>query len=176
LINGDFLDILRALANPNRRNMVQILLKKETHIAALARELNISNPVALKHARILEENGLIEREKVGNTHILHIRKDALKKIRLASELFEKPISFSVAKGTLLLDALSKVEGLEIENTKQGAFIKAVDGKEGYFVFEINGKFPTKPIEEIEISGRTEIELKRLLPVIGKKIVFETAGK
>lgn len=166
------MDLFRALGNPNRRNMIQILLTKEAHIAALAKELNISSPVALKHARILEENGLIEREKLGNTHVLRIRKEALKKLKLASELLEKPLVFNVKKGEKLLNALEKVSGLEIDKAKQGAFIKRIDGKDGYFVFEINGKFPTKPIEEITLNEKTEIELKRLLPVIGKKIIFE----
>lgn len=166
------MDLFRALGNSNRRNMIQILLTKEAHIAALAKELNISSPVALKHVRILEENGLIEREKLGNTHVLRIRKEALKKLKMASELLEKPLVFNVKKGEKLLDALEKVSGLEIDKAKQGAFIKRIDGKDGYFVFEINGKFPTKPIEEITLNEKTEIELKRLLPVIGKKIIFE----
>ncbi len=166
------MDFFNALANSNRRQMVQILLKKETHIAAIARELKVSNPVALKHARILEEAGIIEREKIGNIHLLKIRKEALKKIKIAWGLFEKPLVLNVKKGTTLLTALSKVDGLEISNSKKGAFIKSVDGKDGYFVFEINGRFPNKPIEEIKVEGKMEIDLKRLLPVIGKKIVFE----
>ncbi len=163
------MDIFKVLGNKNRINMLKILMKQSTHISGLARELNISVPVALRHAIILEQAGFIERQKAGNTHFLKVREEAVNKIRKAFQLFEKPLIVEVQKGTKMIDALKKVSGLKIEETKDGAFISEVDGKKGYYIFEVNGKLPDKPADKLEINKSVEIELKQLLPVIGKKI-------
>ena len=166
------MDAFKVLGNPNRRSILQILMKKDMHIAKIARELNISNPVALKHVLVLEEVGLIEREKIGNTHVLHIRQEAVKKIRQAFGLFEESFVVRVKKGTSLLDALRKVSGLKFEKRSDGSYITEIDGKEGYYTYEVNGKLPDKSADAFLLEKDCEIELKRLLPIVGKKIVVK----
>lgn len=166
------MDTFRVFGNSNRRNILQILMKKDIHIAEIARELNISNPVALKHVCVLEEVGLIEREKIGTTHVLRIRKEAVKKIRQAFGLFEESFVVKVKKGTSLLDALCKVSGLKFEKRPDGAYITEIDGKEGYYTYEVNGKLPDKSADAFRLEKDCEIELKRLLPIVGKKIVVK----
>ncbi len=166
------MDVFRALGNNNRRNMLLILMRKQMHISALAKELNIAGPVALKHAKILEELGFIERARFGNTHVLRLRKEALEKIKRLWDLFEKPLVVEVAKGTTMLDALRRVSGLQIEKSKDGALIKSVDGKEGYYIYEVDGQLVEKSADRFRISKSMEVELKRLLPVVGKKIIVK----
>ncbi len=166
-----FMDVFRALGNNNRRSMLKILIKRRTHISALAKELNIAVPVALKHAKILEEIGFVERTKFGNTHVLQVRKAALQKIKHLWDLFEKPLTVEVSRGTTMLDALQKVSGLKFEKRKDGAYITSVDGKDGFYIYEVEGKLVEKPANEFKIEKSAEVELKRLMPVIGKKILI-----
>lgn len=168
-VEGAFMDIFRVLGNRNRISMLKILMKKPTHISGLAKELGISVPVTLRHAQTLEQSGLIERQKTGNTHVLTVREEAMNKVKKAFELFEKPLAIEVPKGTKMLDALKKVSGLTIEETKEGAFITEVDGKKGYFIYEVNCKIPDAPVDKFRINKNLEVEFKQLLPVFGKKI-------
>ena len=162
-------DLFKALGNANRRAMIKLLMQQDFHISGIAKELNIAVPVALKHTNILEEVGLIERNIVGNAHILSIKKESLSKIEKVSEMFEESFNISVEKNTNILDALKKVSGIKIEKTKDGTLISSVYGKPGYYIYEVNGKLPDTPVDKYFVKTDVEIELKRLLPVIGKKI-------
>jgi DNA-binding transcriptional ArsR family regulator len=166
-------DLFKVLGNSNRRNILKILLKKEIHLSALARELNIAVPVALKHIRILEDAGLIERTLLGKSHLIKIKKEAAEKIVKALGLLEKPFIVEVEKGTKVIDALREVSGIEIEKKSDGYYITGVDGQKGYYIYEVNGKLPNKAIDKFEIKNDCEIELKKLVPVIGKKILIKT---
>ncbi|MDD5163440.1 MAG: helix-turn-helix domain-containing protein [Candidatus ainarchaeum sp.] len=163
------MDAFKVLGNENRMRMLRILLMQSRHISGLAKELNISVPVALRHARILEQAGFVERQKAGNTHFLVVPEKAANRIKKALGLFEKSLVIEVAKGTKMLEALKKISGLKIEETKEGAFITEVEGKKGYYLYEVNGKLPSKPIDSLKINKNLEIEFKQLLPVVGKKI-------
>ncbi len=163
------MDAFKVLGNGKRMQMLRILLMQSKHISGLARELNISVPVALRHTKILEQAGFVERQKAGNAHFLKVRDEAADKIKKALGLFEKPLVIEVAKGTKMIDALKKIAGLKIAETKDGAFITEVEGKKGYYVYEISGKLPNKSIDKFEINKSIEVEFKQLLPVIGKKI-------
>ncbi len=167
------MDLFRALGNSNRRNILKITMQKKMHISALAKELNISVPVALKHVRILEDVGLVERQQRGNTHVIQIKKEAIGRLDKISDLLEKPLIVEIKKGSNMLETLKKVSGLKIEQTQSGAFISEVDGKKGYYIYEVNGSLPNKPADQYKIKGKCEIELKRLVPVIGKKIIIKT---
>ncbi|MDD5148333.1 MAG: winged helix-turn-helix domain-containing protein, partial [Candidatus ainarchaeum sp.] len=116
------MDAFRVLGNEKRMRMLRILLKQSKHISGLAKELDISVPVALRHAVVLEQAGFVERQKIGNSHFLKVPEKAAVKIRKALGLFEKPLVIEVEKGAKMLDALKKISGLKIEETKEGAFI------------------------------------------------------
>lgn len=164
------MDIFRVLGNENRRSMLKVLTHRPMHISALAKELDISVPVALKHIRILEEAGFVERTKIGNTHLVDINKSALSKIKSVYDLLEKPFVVSVERGTSLADALKKAVSLSLKRTPDGSFISSVDGKQGYYIYEVDGKLSEKPVDQFLVNKSLEVEFKRLLPVLGKKIV------
>jgi ArsR family transcriptional regulator len=163
------LDFFKALGNENRARMLKLLLRNEMHISELAKELGIAVPVALRHVRILEEAGFVERRKQGSLHVLKVRESAASKVRKAFGLFEKPLEVEVKKGETMLSALKKVSGIKIEETKKGAFISEVDGKKGFFLYEVDGKIVPEAANEYKISKNSTVELKQLLPVVGKKI-------
>lgn len=62
--------ILNALENETRLKMFKHINKEDMHISKVARILEISIPVASKHASILEDANLIERKIFGKTHVL----------------------------------------------------------------------------------------------------------
>ncbi len=149
--------------------MLKILVKKKMHISGLARELNISTPVALKHSKILEEAGLIEKELVGNTHVLNIKKEAMVSLEKVWGLVEKPFVIKIKKGETVLTALKKVSGVLVEKKDGFVYVKSVDGKRGDYIFLLNGKMPDKAANQIVLQKDVDIELQKLVPVIGKKI-------
>jgi DNA-binding transcriptional ArsR family regulator len=165
-------DSFKVLGNKNRARLLKALSTKEMHISGLAKELNISVPVTLRHVKILEEAGFIERKKLGNSHVLKLKDSAFEKLKKAWSLFEEQQTISVKKGTILLDALKKIPGIKIEEKKDNAFITEVDGKKGFFVYEINGKLPNAPINKFVLEKDSELELKQLLPVVGKKAIIK----
>jgi len=166
------MDTFRALGNENRRSMLKLLMHKSMHISALARELDISVPVALKHIKILESIGFAQRSRIGNMHLISINSSALPKIKSLYGLFEEPLVVEAKQGTLLIDALKKAVRLNVKNTPEGAFISEVDGKQGYYIYEVNGKFSEKPVDHFIISKDLEVEFKRLVPVLGKKVIIK----
>lgn len=166
------MDFFKAFGNKNRVNMLKILMNKETHISGLAKQLNISVPVAFRHVKILEEAGFVERQKLGSSHIIKVKENALERIKKAWALFEEPLTIEVPRGTSLLGALKKVSGLKIEQDKTGAYITEVDGKKGYYIYEVNGKLPSESVDKFIIERNVEVELKLLSPVIGKKTVIK----
>lgn len=166
------MDIFRVLGNKNRRNIILALQKNETHISAIARELNIATPVALRHINLLEKAGLITRKEYGKTHVFSINKSAEEKLKNILDLIEEPHTVTITKGQTLDKALEKVAGIKVEYTTQGAFIASIDKNKGFFIFEVNGTLVSKSPDKISIEKDTIVELKRLTPVIGKRISIQ----
>ena len=70
--------LLTALADPNRRAMVEALSQGAAPVGALAEPLPITLAAALQHVRVLEGAGVIETEKRGRTRICRLAKGGLK--------------------------------------------------------------------------------------------------
>ncbi len=61
-----------ALSDPTRRAMLERLSQGELSVTELARPFRISLPAVSKHLRVLEEAGLLTREKEGRVHRLRL--------------------------------------------------------------------------------------------------------
>lgn len=57
----------RVLSEPIRLRIIQGLRGGEKTVTELTRELNISQPNASKHLRILQDAGIVKREQRGNS-------------------------------------------------------------------------------------------------------------
>ena len=163
------MDVFKALGNENRARIIRLLMKERMHLSGIARELSISPPVCLRHLRVLEEQGFVEREKIGSQHFFSLTEESAKRVRKAWGLFEKPLAVEVSKGESMLSALRKVPGIKFSQTENGALINEVDGKKGYYLYEVNGVLPKDSADKFQISKSVNVELKLLQPVIGKKI-------
>lgn len=74
MVNSSQLDsVFHALADSTRRSILEQLTDGTSKVADLAKPHSMSAPAISKHLRVLEDAGLIEREKRGREH--HIQAD-----------------------------------------------------------------------------------------------------
>jgi DNA-binding transcriptional ArsR family regulator len=161
--------LFKVLGSEKRREMLKLLKKREMHVSGIARELGISVPVALKHVKKLEDACLVVRRRIGNTHMIKIRVDQAARLSGVWMLLDESLVLETKSGTRLSDVLRTVPEIDVRNTGKGSYINAVDGVEGFFVYEINGRLVDKPINKCRIDRDSELEIKRLLPALDKKI-------
>jgi hypothetical protein len=131
--------------------------------------LEISVPVALKHVRILEDCGLVSRQTVGRSHVLRVNEEYAKKLEGVWWMVDESFTVEVPCGTSMLDALKSVSGIEVKRTKNGAFISSVEGIDGYYLYEVDGRIVDKAVDDYRLRKDAVVELKRLVPVLGKRI-------
>jgi DNA-binding transcriptional ArsR family regulator len=159
-------DIFHALGSDTRLRMLEILGDREIHISKLARELNISVPVASKHIRILEEAGLIERKIFGKSHVLVPNKT---NILMAVDTLAPTRSVEVERGATLLEALENVASIEIRKKGDREMIMSTDGDEGFYVYEINGQLGSSSVKKCTLEDDVLVEWKKLEPVTKLKL-------
>ncbi len=73
--------ILEALANPHRRDIVYLLGLQPHAINQLARRRGLSLPAINKHLKMLENAGLISRRKQGRTTYLTLNRQPLQQLQ-----------------------------------------------------------------------------------------------
>jgi ArsR family transcriptional regulator len=74
----------KAISDPNRMKMIKIFGSAEDHslnVSAVAEILGISQPATTKHLKIMEEVGLLIRERVGMSVYYSLNVDALNEYR-----------------------------------------------------------------------------------------------
>jgi DNA-binding transcriptional ArsR family regulator len=166
-------DLFKALSSTTRLKMLRILAKKEMHISGLARELNLSNPVVARHVKILETASLIQRKKFGKTHVLKSKIENMDK--LLNSLADT-CEVNVPKGASILDTLKKVSGVEVKEVRDKEFVISIDGEQGFYMYEVNGKPPDTTVEEFKIEKDSTIEWKKLVPVTKKRIIVKIQNR
>ena len=67
-----------ALADPNRRRMVEQLSNGAATVKQLAEPAGMRLPSAVKHLRVLEDGGIVVSNKVGRTRTYRIEAGALR--------------------------------------------------------------------------------------------------
>ena len=89
-------DAFNAVAEPRRRQIVDLLADGERPVGDLVRELGLGQPQVSKHLRVLREVGLVEARDQGRQRLYRLNGHALKPIhdwvkgyeRLWSQRFE----------------------------------------------------------------------------------------
>ena len=72
--------MFHALADGNRRLMVERLSRGSATVTELAGPLAVSLPAVLQHLRVLETSGLVRSEKVGRVRTCRIEPEALRPV------------------------------------------------------------------------------------------------
>lgn len=158
--------LFRALKSSTRIAILQKLCQKEMHVSGLSRELGISVPVTARHIKILEEAELINKRIVGNIHLLTAKTHKLEK---TLEPFVTISSIELTKKKSIFDALKQVPGIEIKKVRNNYYIQSIDGDKGYYIYEVDGKLPKKPVDEYIINKDVTLDIKKLISVKKKKI-------
>ena len=162
----DNAELFRAIGSKTRVKMLKLLLRKNYHITGLAREIGISVPVAAKHVRILEDAGLVSAEEFGNTKVLRLNRERLYGVL---DAFSEEYDVSIPKGTNILDILKRVSGVGIKKIGEKEFIVSINGEEGFYIYEVDGSAPNKPVNEFKMEKDGEVAIKRLVPVLKKRV-------
>ena len=82
LPEDDGLDaVFAALANPDRRQMVDLLALRPASIGQLADHVGMSLPAINRHITLLEESGLVQRRKHGRVNFLALRRGPLHRLQ-----------------------------------------------------------------------------------------------
>jgi len=160
------IDLFPVLRSKTRREILKVLLKKEMHISGIAREFRISVPQASKRCKLMEENGLLEKRTFGRSQVLRARPEALYRVM---DWFSDEDNVTVTKGSNIIDALSQVAGVKVEQADERGFVTSVDGEEGYYIYEVNGRLPSIPMDKFELKEDTTVELKKILHVRKKSL-------
>ncbi len=69
-----------ALAEPNRRRILDLLLVAERPVGDLVAALTVSQPAVSKHLRVLRDAGLVEVRSDGQRRIYRVRGEPLRAI------------------------------------------------------------------------------------------------
>ena len=168
-IESQFLKLFYALDSKTRLKMIQSLHKNEKHISELAREQDLSIPVASKHVSILEEASLIERHIYGKTHVLEINN---KDVASSLDILAPTKCIKVKKGTNLLDALKRVAIVETKKLKGIEQVVAVNGDEGFYIYEKNGELCDQTVQKCTLSDNVTIIWKKLEPIAKMRLNIE----
>jgi DNA-binding transcriptional ArsR family regulator len=74
--------VLRALADPTRRAVVERLAKSPAIVSELAAPFSMALPSLMQHLRVLENAGLVTSEKHGRVRTVSLRPGALDVLHL----------------------------------------------------------------------------------------------
>lgn len=91
-------DVFQAIADPNRRAIINLLASKKLTLGEVAENFDVSRPAISKHIKILSECGLIVVTQQGRERYCEVK---LQKLREVSEWLEQYRVFWTNK----LDAL-----------------------------------------------------------------------
>lgn len=159
-------NLFKALSSESRIKILKKLVNKEFHLSQLSRDLKISKPVISRHIKILEEAGLVKRRVIGNMHLLSCNIEPLEN---AFEPFVEESSIKMEKDFTIFDAIKQLPGIETVTHGKNKYIASIDGEKGYYIYEVDGKAPEKPIDKYKPQGDVTVKLKKLVPVEKKKI-------
>lgn len=75
------LDAFQVIADPSRRQMLQLLSEETLTINDLAKNFDMSRPAVSKHIKILEAAGFVGIEDIGRERYCHLQQDGFKKLQ-----------------------------------------------------------------------------------------------
>ncbi len=76
-------EIYRALADPTRRRILELLREKEMSAGEIAEHFDLSKPTLSGHFNVLREAGLVETERTGTTIVYRLNVTVLEEALMA---------------------------------------------------------------------------------------------
>lgn len=82
-------DVFNAIAEPRRREILQLLRAGERPVAQVADELGMTQPGASKHLRVLREVGLVRHQQAGKQRLYSLDARGLRSVHEWTGGFEQ---------------------------------------------------------------------------------------
>ena len=103
-MSAQTLDIFQVIADPSRRQMLQMLSKDSLTINSLAENFEMSRPAVSKHVKILYTAGFISIKDIGRERYCTLKQDGFEELQEFINYFDK---FWVKKLQKLEDILNE---------------------------------------------------------------------
>jgi len=107
-------DVFQAIADPTRRDIINLLAHKKLNLNAVADQFDISRPAISKHIKILTECGLILINQQGRERFCEVKLDKLNEV---SEWVEQYRKFWEGKLDALELYLTKIQKANAKKRK-----------------------------------------------------------
>ena len=102
-------DAFNAVAEPRRRQILDVLSGGELPVNDLVTRLGLAQPLVSKHLRVLREVGLVERRDAGRQRIYSFDGSALKPIHDWVKSYERSWSQRFDRLDVVLEELKEME-------------------------------------------------------------------
>jgi DNA-binding transcriptional ArsR family regulator len=102
-------DAFNAVAEPRRRQILDVLSGGELPVNDLVAALGVAQPLVSKHLRVLREVGLVDRRDVGRQRIYRLDGHALKPIHDWVKNYEQSWSQRFDRLDVVLEELKELE-------------------------------------------------------------------
>jgi DNA-binding transcriptional ArsR family regulator len=99
-------DVFQAIADPTRREIINLLAKKTLNLNSVSEHFDISRPAISKHIKILTECGIISIKQIGRERHCEAQ---LKKLSEVSDWIEQYRQFWESKLDALENYLNKLQ-------------------------------------------------------------------
>ena len=110
-------DVFQAIADPHRREIINLLASKRLTLNGVAENFSISRPAVSKHIKILSECGLVEISQQGRERYCQIK---LEKLGEVSSWIEQYRKFWEEKFDALEKYLEELQAAEKKPKKNSA--------------------------------------------------------
>ena len=74
-------DVLAAMAEPNRRAILQLLADRELAAGEIAARFSVTRPAISQHLGVLREAGLVVERRAGTRRLYRLRPEGLAELR-----------------------------------------------------------------------------------------------
>jgi DNA-binding transcriptional ArsR family regulator len=102
-------DAFNAVAEPRRREILEVLVGGERAVNDLVRQLGLAQPQVSKHLRVLREVGAVDVREAGRQRLYRLNGEALKPMHDWLKQFERSWSERFDALDLVLDDLKQKE-------------------------------------------------------------------
>lgn len=82
-------DVFQAIADPNRRDMLKLLSRKEMPVTEITGHFTMTRTAVSKHLHVLEEAGLVSERKVGRETRYRLHPEALLELKQWLSYYER---------------------------------------------------------------------------------------
>lgn len=120
-------DVFQAIADPNRRAIINLLVKQKLTLNGVAENFTISRPAISKHIKILAECGLIVIKQTGRERYCEVK---LQQLNEVSEWIEQYRTFWTKKLDALDSFLTKGAPAKKKPTSKKVIRKQYKDKKG----------------------------------------------